>query len=152
MLSGERPLSERIGDMLAPDSLSELKALERIALSRTVNIAANGKSPKHWSMDRWIAVTSAIGTVIMATIVAVFAAGGEWQALKSGLSQLRMSFDQFRGYVSVEFEEVHRRIDANDAADQDSRGGPPPSSRRSKTPAFPRDERFVSGRGGGGGQ
>lgn len=31
-------------------------AYKRVAEARTVNVAINGKSPRHWSVDRWISL------------------------------------------------------------------------------------------------
>lgn len=70
----------------APEHLvEEAKALERIALRRSLQVNSNGRHPKEWTLERWLLVTmtcfSAVGTIIGFA----FLFGGNWTSAKSDI-------------------------------------------------------------------
>jgi hypothetical protein len=90
----ERTVSDRVSAAMAEDDpqlLAELRALERIALGRSVAIAANGRFP-HWSPERWFAVL----TFCMALFGTLFLLGGDWQSVKHDMTAMKVDMDQVK--------------------------------------------------------
>lgn len=127
-----------------PQLLAEVHAIERLANAKTVNVASNGRFPR-WSVERYLAVATAVMAGLISVVVWIFAAGGEWRATREGVQELNRRMEsllQFQRHTEQRLWELNQKIDSNDRADQEERKG--------RTPVFPRDEQFV-GRGRGGG-
>lgn len=91
--AGASLLSERLADAnLDPQLMLEVKALERIALWRSLQVSSNGKSPRHWTVERWMAVL----TFAMAVIGTVFVFGSDWQGVKRDVAGVKEDVNSIR--------------------------------------------------------
>lgn len=77
-------VSERVAaeHAIDPQLLSEIHALERMALGRALAVATNGKFP-HWTVERWLSVLTFVGGVV----VSIFFFGGEWTHVKQDVQR-----------------------------------------------------------------
>jgi hypothetical protein len=80
------PVSDRLAELVDDrDLLAEVRAVERLALGRSVAITTNGKFPWGWSFERWVAVATFVSVVFGW----LFFAGGEWKGVKQDVSSMK---------------------------------------------------------------
>lgn len=87
--------SERVRELLGhadPALIAEVKGLERLAGSRTVAIAANGKFP-HWSLERWLTVVTLVVTS-SGVIGGLWFASREWYGVKFDVASTRQQMSE----------------------------------------------------------
>lgn len=105
-----RTIAERVAAALSVEDdelMGEVRALERIALGRSLKVAANGKFP-HWTLERWMAVIAFIGGIVMA----ISFWGGEWRYVKDSISAFNGRFDaltQDVGAVKSKIEQIEQQ-------------------------------------------
>jgi hypothetical protein len=101
-------VSDRLTGQIDPGQLAELKALEKLALGRSVQIAANGRHPKDWTFERWVAV----GTTITLISGWLFFAGGEWKGVKSDIDAVRADMAGVMDGIKRDRIETQQKLDA----------------------------------------
>lgn len=122
-------VSERAAAALLPSDaqlIAEIRALERIALGRSLKVAANGKFP-HWTLERYLAVIAFLFVVIGG----IWFGGGEWRYVKDNIATFTHRFDlltQDVAAVKMKIETIERQ----DAERRDAvfrRANPEPAER-----------------------
>lgn len=87
--------SERLRALVGhhePELVAEVAGLERLANSRTVAIAANGKFPR-WSLERWLTLVTLIVTS-SGVIGFLWFASREWYGVKFVVSTMQEQVTQ----------------------------------------------------------
>lgn len=134
---------ERVSERVAahapmdPDLLAQIRALERLALDRTVQVATNGKFP-HWTVERWMTVLTFI-TVIFGWF---FFVGGQWGTVKSDISELKRAavvLQENQGEMRGRQIAIGNQLDA--LAEEAARVQPADEYYRTHKPLPPRMER-----------
>lgn len=108
-------VSERAAAALLPSDqqlIAEIRALERIALGRSLKVAANGRFP-HWSLERWLAVIS----FLIFVIGGIWFGGGEWRYVKDNIAIFGHRFD----HLTADIAAVKSKIEAIERQDAERR-------------------------------
>ena len=94
MQDTDTPISQRVAAMRDADKqlVREIQMLERTAANRVVHGAANGRSPKDWSFERWIQ----LATLCSVVIGGIWFAGGKWTQMERDVATLKADMADVR--------------------------------------------------------
>lgn len=141
-------------DALPDEFKGPVQKLRQAAGEGAVAIITNGRSPRHWSVERWLLVIGAVAGAIAASVQVTFMLGGEYRAGKDTIASLsrnvavlteavdaltpqllEMRLEQ-RGVVrQIELLESFHGLTPRTAAQS-------PAQSERASPAFPREEQF----------
>lgn len=142
MKDRQTPLSERVQalDGAGSDLIREVQMLERTASGEIMHGAANGRSPKDWSVERWLLIIGFTGTLFYQ----VFGLGVTFTEIRRDVSIVQRDMTDVR-------DELSRHVRRHEQEIQQLREQQPteivvPRPRPLKPEMeFPRDERFGVG-------
>lgn len=101
-------LADRLSGRIDAEEMAELRATQKLAFGRTVAVAANGKNPKDWTFERWVAV----GTAISMVAGWLFFVGGEWKGVKSDIASIQADVSGVMDGVKRDRQETQQKLDA----------------------------------------
>lgn len=93
-----------------PDILQEIKAVERMAYSKTIQVSTNTSFPRGWSFERWMAVGMLASTVV----TWVFVVGSRYEKIQSeivGLKNSVLTVQTDLGVIHTDLTNLGYRVD-----------------------------------------
>lgn len=142
---------------LPPAFKTPVERLRKAAGEGTVSAVVNGRHPRDWSLERWLALGTFIFAAVSSSVAAVLFIGGEYRRITDNLDVLSNSvpaLTQAVGDVSPQLYEIRseqrillRQIEMLEAFHAEQlgplRSGASTPAAADRQPAFPRDDRFA---------